>query len=108
VFEDKAIIEYLTKTGFIGQLYPVSTKSEARTIIGVLVSTVDQLIDQIDYRFGVEMTKSGLMAMLDRNNISVFRNMDEFVKAKERAALYSKDMLVLDAVRKRHQSFLAA
>jgi hypothetical protein len=100
------ILDYLTYIGYIGQLYPVSTKSRAKTIIGVLSKTIDPILDQLAFRFKLEMSKSELLTFLKRNNISVFSDIDDFVKAKQKAELHTEDMAFLEGVRERYNSLV--
>jgi hypothetical protein len=76
-------IEVLERCQFIGKLYPWKSKGTQREIIGLLVP-VETALREVRYATSQpDLTRADFVNLLERNKVSVFSNIDQFVKAKE-------------------------
>lgn len=93
---DKTVIDYLTWLGYIGRLWPVSKKETRLEIIAVLTATVDPCIDQLICRFGLELTKAEFMQLMERNNIMVFKTIEDYNRKKQELEAQLRAMNTLE------------
>ena len=82
--DEEKLIDYLSKIGYIGKLWPASKKETRLEIVAVLTDTIDTCLEQIAYRFDLWMTKAEFVKLLEENNIMVFKTVEDYDKYKRK------------------------
>lgn len=105
LIDDQKIIDYLTKLGYIGVLYPVSSKDSGPKIVGLLVD-VSHCLDQVEYRFKLKLTRAEFTQICKKHDVEAFKGIDDFVKAKQKRNLSVQNTHELGDIEERFNSLL--
>jgi hypothetical protein len=75
--------EFLKRRQFIGQVHPWNKNEQNNNPMMALLVPVQNAIDECNYWSGQDITREQFLTYMKNNNIYVFKNIDDFVKARE-------------------------
>ena len=120
---EQRIVQYLREYGFVGKMHPWNTKAKGPAMIGLLVP-LDNCLDQIALTFSelrkpitVErfqgdplkyfeciLSRNDLLKLLERNNILVFKSVEQFYETKQEYERTLANMNRIDYLKEDYKS----
>lgn len=77
------LYDFLERLQFIGKISPWRKSDTAKPVIGLLVP-VDTALEEARYGLRLDVTRHDFIKLLEKDGISMFTNIEQFVKAKEK------------------------
>jgi hypothetical protein len=84
------LYDFLERLHFIGKLSPWRKGDPAKPVIGLLVP-VDTALEEARYGLRLDVTRHDFIKLLEKDGISMFTNIEQFVKAKEKTEHSAKN-----------------